>query len=70
MDLNVCEFFVTLFSAFAPVSALANSAWRERVVWFNELVNKAHSTSDLVDDFLAFALGKYFPAKSIFALIC
>lgn len=70
MDLDIREFFVTFFSAFTAVSALTNSAWRERVVWFNKLINKAHSTSDLIDDFLSFALRKDFPAKSIFALIC
>lgn len=70
MNFYVCELLISLGSAFSSVSTPADSPWRKRSVWFDQLVDESHSASYLVDDLFSSGHGVDTCSEAISSWIC
>lgn len=44
VNFYICELFISLASTLSSIATPTNSTWRERSVWFDQLVDKTQST--------------------------
>lgn len=65
----ICKLFVTFLSTLSSITALTYTTRRERVIWFDELVDETHTASDLINHLLSMLLWKHLSTKPILALI-